>query len=503
MTGSLIRRLAEWTGRSLLLGVVAFWWGAVVAPQLISISFPSLLPWSALPPQLNPDDERSIANAVSAASLLIVALLALGSAVVSRRRRARPITVGGWVLLAGMAALLAWEEKADFRGWLVPAVGRRLFGDLWPYTSGIDGTFLLSPLIVAFVAAMGLLIGKGLSAWTVRALLILGLTAWLLSIVYDEGGFRIAFLEWYSLAVLLEETLEFSGTLLIGLGAGIALGRGAVSRRLSSTFRRRRPFLPLVGSMAAVAVLGGFVVFVAASTFREPLVDTRGHVVFNVSLYDSPGEEHSLVQELGMLAAPVARLRLRVTNSDPEGRSGVMLWRVMSLDKVGMTGHGEFIVNPSNDEPRILREGRLEVAAGDRPRWENIDFPPLVEAVNPEHFGKLSTGLVERAKDRSLAVQLLAEVEPGAELRIGATKTNRLNHLQFWVNGMKTWPDQKLELTAYGPSDLTLSKVQGLWRTFRWSWIVLTGAAVFGLWLITHIPALLVTAALPRRRLSQ
>ena len=482
MTGSPVRRLAEWNARSLLLGVVAFWWGAVVAPQLISISFPSLLPWSALPPQLNPDDEMSIANTVSAASLLIVALLALGSAVVSRRRGAGLITVGGWALLGGMAALVAWEEKVDFRGWLVPAAGRRLFGELWSHTSDIDGTFLLSPLILAFGVAMGLFIRKGLSAWTVRALLALGLTAWLLSIVYDKGGVRIAFLEWYTLAVLLEETLEFSGTLLIGLGAGIALGSGGVTRSSSGVSGRRRPFLPLVGSIAAVAVLGGFVVFVAASTFREPLVDTRDNVVFNVSLYDSLGEEHSLVQELGLLAAPVARLRLRVTNSDPQGRSGVMLWRVMSLDKLGMTSHGEFIVNPSNNEAGILREGRLEVAAGHDPRWENIDFPPIVET-----------------KGHRLALQLIADVGAESHLRIGATKTNRLDHLQFWVNGMKTWPDQKLELTAYGPSDLTLSKVQGIWRTFRWSWTVLTSAAIFGLWLITFIPALLITTAVPRR----
>ena len=95
-------------------------------------------------------------------------------------------------------------------------------------------------------------------------------------------------------------------------------------------------------------------------------------------------------------------------------------------------------------------------------------------------------------------MQLVAEVERGAHLRIGGTKTNRLEHLQFWVNGTKTWPDRKLELVAYGPSDLTLSKLQGIWRTFRWTWVVLAGAAVAGLWIITFIPALLVTAALRR-----
>ena len=73
MTGSPVWRLAERTGRALLVGGVVFWWGAVVAPQLVSMAFPSLLPWDALSRQLNPDLETSVANTVSAASLLIVA----------------------------------------------------------------------------------------------------------------------------------------------------------------------------------------------------------------------------------------------------------------------------------------------------------------------------------------------------------------------------------------------------------------------------------------------
>ena len=280
------------------------------------------------------------------------------------------------------------------------------------------------------------------------------------------------------MSVLLEETLEFSGALLIGLGTGVALRRssgqahggqaqGEERGAAAGVFSRRRLMRLAVGSVAVAAVLGGFVVFVAASNYREPLVDTRGHVVLNLRIYDNFVEEHSLVQELDVPAAPVARLRLRVTNSDPQGRSGVMLWRVM---EAGEGGSGS-----------ILREGRMVVAAGADPRWEYIDFPPLVGV-----------------EGRPLAVQLVAEVERGAHLRIGGTKTNRLEHLQFWVNGTKTWPDRKLELVAYGPSDLTLSKLQGIWRTFRWTWVVLAGAAVAGLWIITFIPALLVTAALRR-----
>ena len=44
MTGSTVRRLAEWTGRVLLLGAVAFWWGLIVVPRLVSLAFPELLP---------------------------------------------------------------------------------------------------------------------------------------------------------------------------------------------------------------------------------------------------------------------------------------------------------------------------------------------------------------------------------------------------------------------------------------------------------------------------
>ncbi|MCY4109920.1 MAG: hypothetical protein OXG11_12950 [Chloroflexi bacterium] len=481
ITGVQASRLAEWTGRLLLLGAVAFWWGAIVVPQLFSLSFPLLLPWSALPPQLNPDAEGSVANTVSAVCLFAVAILALANALrssrrFSTRRASNRTAIWGWTLLAAMTALVAWEEKTDFRGWLLPALGKAVFGDLWAHTSGIDGTTLLSPLILAFVVAMSLFIRKGLSSRAVRVLLIMGLTAWLLSIVYDKGGLRLATSEWYILSVLLEETLEFSGTLLIGLGAGIALGGGAVSRPQSGTFRRRQSFLSQVGAVTAVVVLGGSLMLVAVSSYREPLLDTRGSAVFNVNLYDHPVEDHSLIQELGAFSTPLARLRLRVANADPHGRSGVMLWRVM---EAGQYSSG-----------RILREGRVKVAAEDEPRWEIIDFPPLAEAL-------------DLSKGRPIALQLVAEVEPESYLRIGGTKTQDFEHLQFLINSEETWPNQKLELVAYGPSNVTRGQLQAIWRHFEWSWSVLAGAALIGLSIITFVPALLVTAALPRRGLPK
>lgn len=491
-TGSQVWRFAELTARGALLILILFWWSAVVAPQLISLSFPSLLQWGDLPFHLNPDNEGSVANAVSAASLLAVALLALANVLLQARKPRNRIAIGGWAVLAVTAALLAWEENQtwdpnqenyDFRGRFVPAAGRFLFGELWSHTSSIDNTLLLSPLMLAFVAAMWLHIRKGLSARAIRTPLTLGVTTWVLVIVYEKGVHNITYRGWtHDVSRLLEETFEFSGALLLALGASIALAGEPASRRLTGVFSGRRMFRLAVASTAMVVVLGGVLLVEGVLSYRAPLLDTRGWAVFNVNLYDHPVEEHSLVQELGelgTLSTPLARVRLRVTNSDPQGHPGVLLWRIIeageSGDRYDRGGSGN-----------ILREGRMDVAARDEPRWENIDFPPLVEA-----------------QGRPLAVQLVAEVKPEAYLRIGGTKTEDFKHLQFLINGQETWPNQKLELVAYGPSDLTRSKLQAIGSHFRWSWPVLAGAALFGLSLIIFIPVLLITAALPGRGLRE
>ena len=458
----------------LLLGAVAFWWGLIVVPRLVSLAFPELLSLDAIPRHLDPDKERTVANAVSAASLLIVALLAFVMVRQAHHARSYWITTGGWAVLAVTAAVLAWEEVSGFHdvryeGTLAlgeAVLGAGFHGTLWPV--------LASPLILAFVLAMAVFVSKGFpstgsaGSWQassgreIRALLILGLTAWLLAVAYEVSS-PFVFNNFAGLEQLLEETLEFSGTLIIGLAAALSLSKGRGRELAPGVFGGRRLLRLALGSMAVVAVLGGFVVSGAVSTYREQLVDTRGLVIFNVSL----ANEQSLVQEIGVVSAPMARLKLRVMSRDSQDRSGVMLWRVR---EAGVGGSGP-----------ILREGRMEVAARIHPRWENIDFPLLVEA-----------------EGRPLAVQLIAEVEPEAHLRIGGTKTNRLEHLQFWINGMKTWPDQNLELVAYGPGELTRSKFQAIWSHFTWSWPVLAGAAIVGLWIITFIPALLVTVARQR-----
>ena len=468
MTASQGWRLVEWAGRALLLGAVAFWWGLIVVPRLVSLALPDLLPPDAVSRHLNPDVEGSLANAVSAMALLIAALLAFANVVVSHRKGSGWTAIGGWAALAAALAYLAWDEVSEFHIERTLALGREVFGIpnnqyLWPVA--------LSPLIAAFAAAMWWFVHKGLSDRAARAPLILGFAAWLLAVAHEASYLLLFAGRAEMLEIMLEETLEFGGTLLIGLGAGIALGREAVSGTPSGAYSGLRPLRPLFGSMAAVAVLGGLAV---ALLFRAPFVNASALTsigAFPIILYD----KHSVIQERGVLPAPPARFDLRITNRAPQSRSGILIWRVMSLDKLGMT---------SNAEPRVRREGRMEVAARDYPRWESIDFPPLVEA-----------------EGRPLALQLVADVGPRAHLRIGATKTNRYEDGRLWVDGALTWPDQNIEFVAYSASEPTRSKLQAMWHLFStdWRWPALMTDIAIALTFITFIPALLVSAALRRR----
>lgn len=151
-----------------------------------------------------------------------------------------------------------------------------------------------------------------------------------------------------------------------------------------------------------------------------------------------------------------------------------MLWRVM---EAGEDGSG-----------RILREGRMEVAAGEHLEWLSIDFPPLVEA-----------------EGRPLVLQLIADVEPDDHLQVGATKTNRYQDGRLWIRGALAWPDQNIEFVAYTASELTRSKLRATWSVFTsdWRWPALLASLVFGPTLVIFIPVLLVTAALPGRRSRQ
>ncbi|MCY3801080.1 MAG: hypothetical protein OXG46_05845 [Chloroflexi bacterium] len=470
-------RLAEWTGRLLLLGAVAFWWGTVVVPRLVSLIFPDLLPPDAIPESLNPDLEGSVANAISAAALLIAGILAFANVfqpfdkLNSVRQAHGWIIVGGWTALAVTAVYLAWEEVWGFHDVGTRSLGERVLGtayssNFWPV--------LASPLILAFVLAMAVFVHKGLpstsSGRAVRGPLVLGLAAWLLAIVHEAmapfvyRGYVVGVVEF------LEETLEFGGTLLIGLSAGIGL-RGL--EPLSGLFGSRRRFKATVWSIVVISCMAAVGV-IAPSLGRAPLADARAraHVgTFHVSLNDSLVEEHSVVQELGVLPAPPVRLDLRVANLDPQGRSGTLIWRVLeSVD---------------GDLGGILREGRMDVAGRAYLSWERIDFAPLVEA-----------------EGRPLALQLVADIEPEAHLRIGATKTNRYQDGRLWINGALAWPDQNIEFVAYSAPELTRSKLRAMGRAFvsNWRWPVMVVDVAFSLTVVTLIPVLLVSVVLPRRR---
>ena len=477
--------LAERTGRVLLLGAVAFWWGLIVVPRLVSLAFPELLSLDAIPRHLDPDKERTVANAVSAASLLIVALLAFVMVRQAHHARSYWITTGGWAVLAVTAAYLAWEELSEFH-----VSGTRDLGDVILGSSNLPWLWpvVLSPLIVAFVLAMAVFVSKGFpstgsaGSWQassgreVRALLILGLTAWLLAVAYEVSHPFVFQTRAAMLAVLLEETLEFGGTLLMGLSAGLALRRSSRQAHgrqaqyegcgaAAGVFSGRSLMRLAVGSMAAVGVLA----VVAAVVYRAPFADART-LTIEGNFYTRLIDEHSLVQELGALPAPPARVDLRVANRDPQGRPGIMLWRVMEAGEGGLG--------------RILREGRKEVPAGEHPKWMSIDFPPLTYI-----------------EGQRLTIQLVADVEPEAHLTVGATKTNRYEDGRLWVNGELTWPDQNIEFVIYGAPELTRSKLRTMWDIFTsdWGWPVLAAEVVIAMTLITFIPTLLATASLRRR----
>ena len=458
MTGRRVWRLAEWAGRVLLLGAVAFWWGGYVASQLLGLAFPSPSP-NALQVSLNASNEMTVANMFSAATLLVVALLAFGNVVVSRRRRSGWITVSGWTVLTATTAVVALEEVVEFkRVGLVPTVDALGYPSLWP--------LLVSPLIVAFLLTIGVFVHKGLpstsSGREVRALLLLGLAAWVFSLMHETIEPYLFAGRARALEYVLEETLEFSGTLLIGLSAALSLREAATANYVSG----RQWRASLFGSMAVVAVFG---ILVGIFAFRVPLVDARASTTrvdtFGLRLRN----QEAVVQELLMPATPVQSLTLLLANCDPGGRSGIVGVRVVKL----------------GTETPVLAEGSVEVPVGDCPRWKDVDLlPPLTE---PE--------------GQRLAVWVIANNEPASELQVGATKGSRYADGMFWINGAPAWPDQNLEFVAYGAPEPTWSKLRAVWRAFStdWRWPTLIVDIAIALTFITFIPALLVTAALPRR----
>lgn len=446
--GIAVRQVVGWTARLLLLGAIVFWWGGYVATHLFSLAFPDLLPpWDPTLGRLDADSEGTIANTVSAVTLATVTGLALAAAAVGFRRSAGWITVGGWAALALTTATLTYIEL------LVSKRGGPILVVDYADDLGLPWPVVASPLVVAFMLAMWLFVRRGLVTRAGRAPLTLGIACWAFALLNDalEAGLLAARAS--ALAHVLEETLEFSGALLIGLSAVIVLRHGRPPPYHLFAGRWRRS---LAASFAALAVLGGLaVVFL----FRAPLVEAPAPYT-RAGAFDVTLTRHeAVVQEIRMPATPVHRLRLLLSNCQSSGHPGTIAVRAA----------------PTDTPDRILAEGSVQVPAGDCPRWHDVELLPPLTA----------------AEGQRLALQVSAVVAPGAELRVGATKGDRYRDGRLWVNGALAWPDQNLEFVAYSAPEPTWSKLLGIGR-------LLAADLGIALTVITLIPTLLLASIRPR-----
>ena len=376
-------RVAEWIGRILLLGVVGLWWGGHVGPQLFSLAFPALLSPDDLLHQLDPELDEGFANAASAATLLIVALLAGANAVVGWRRGAGRVALGGWCLLAAMVAVVAVSEMSDTHNDAQDDVLRAVFGVEGRPADWVRIT-LISPLLAVFALAVWTFARRGLAASAARTPFVLGAGAWLLAGAYDATQHILLTGQDHVLGSIIEEMLEISGALLIGLGATIALRNDTAPR--ARQFGRY--LAPLVGSLAAVVVLGALAV---AFTFRVILIDvgaTPDLHALDLRLF----AQETVTQELRMPGDPIGRIDLRLAQRDPGGGKGTAAVRIASLD----------------DPKRTLAVGSVEFPTGVRTQWRSIDLlPPLTE---PE--------------GERLIMWVIADISPDAELWVGVAKSN-------------------------------------------------------------------------------
>ena len=455
-------RVADWTGRLLLLAAVGLWWGGHVGPQLFSLAFPALLSPDHLLRPLDPELDEGLANALSAATLLVVALLALASAIANWRRSRGLTAIAGWGALAAIAAAIAVSEMSDTHNDAVVAATPLVFG-----AEAADADWarivLLSPLLAGFALAMWLFCRRGLEAQAVRAPLVLGAGAWLLAVAFDATQPMLLNGQDDVLGSVVEEMLELSGALLIALSAATDL-RGSAASRSSPHVFHGRWLRPLVGSTAVVVVLGALAFVVA---FRVLLIDARAtidHDTLDLRLH----AQETVMQELRMPAEPVGRIDLQLLHQDPNGSAGTAAIRIVDR------AHPE----------RTLAVGSVEVPVDDRPRWRSIDLlPPLTEPHN-----------------QPLQVWVIADIAPEAVLQVGVTKANRYPDGGFWINGEPGNARHDLQFAAYGAAEPTLSKLQAVWRTITsdWRWPVLLLRLAIGLTLITVTPVALIVAACRR-----
>ncbi|MCY3959166.1 MAG: hypothetical protein OXG65_12825 [Chloroflexi bacterium] len=346
-------RMLAWAGRLLLLGAVGSCWGGFVVPQLINLAFPELLPYSALPRYLDPGIEGTLANAISAAALLAVAVLALANAIVGTSRAQSRVHVVGWTILALATIYLARDElSTDLHGETLQGLRRTVFGDSW---DAFTWTLHLGLLPAAFgLTAAGIAVTNPRSR-AVALPLGIGLAAWMLATLVDYNRQSLFAGRAGQLEVVLDESLELSGSLLMAFSAGSALRRHSALQPLADPIPGRRLFRLAVGSIALVAVLGSLAI---GFLFRAPVVDAQStsHVDrFRFSLRD----QEAAVQEFRMPAVPVGSIRLRVANQDPAGRAGTV---------------GVRLTRPEASQP-ILAQGSASAPALQGPAWVKRHAP--------------------------------------------------------------------------------------------------------------------------------
>ena len=452
-------RVAEWMGRLLLVGVVGMWWGGHVAPQLFSLAFPELLSPDNLLRQLDPELDEGFANAASATTLAIVALLAAANAVVGWRRGDNRLALVGWCVLAAIVAVIAVSEMSDSHNDPEFDVRRLVFGTEAPPPEW-GRIVLVSPLLAAFALGTWIFARRGLVASAVRVPFALGAGAWLLAVAYDSTQHLLLTGQDHVLGSIIEEMLEISGALLIGSGAARALrADGAPQTPRRARFGGWRA--SLIGSFVVVVVLGTLAV---AFTFRVILVDVGATPDLH-SLDLRLFAQETVAQEIRMPADPIGRIDLRLAQRDPGGGTGTAAVRITSLE------------HPD----RTLAEGSVEIPSAIRTLWRSIDLlPPLTE---PE--------------GRPLRLTVIADIDSDAELWVGVAKSNWYADGGFWINGEPAAPHQDLEFAAYGTSEPTRSKLSAVWDTFTssWRWPVTLMRMVIGLTLIAHTPVVLVFTA--------
>ena len=163
-----------------------------------------------------------------------VTLLALAAAIGSRRRSAGWMTGAGWAAVAlTTAALTYFELSVSKRGGPISVVD---YAD----HLGLPWPVLVSPLVVVFVLAMWLFVRHGRVTQATRSSLTLGIACWVFALVLDALDAGLFAGRASATAHVLEETLEYGGTLLIGLSAVFALrhGRSPPSSIFGSRWRR-------------------------------------------------------------------------------------------------------------------------------------------------------------------------------------------------------------------------------------------------------------------------